>query len=333
MPYDPYQLPNVPERDPYVNKRFFKPNAQGVRPSLTFGQGVTQGTGMSSSGLPDLIDRQISETERAAQATRAARQGAIDSLQAGGREFDARTKGIRDEINNQIAGYQSGQLDDPFRKSLKTNIQSILTNPNPYSATERSNMESNINDRVNQKLHAALMANGAAATGRGVSRSGINVNATNDLYSKAAADTTGQLLDFNDRVKQLAAQREAAALGGGVSLSNEDKQLIEQLYREGGNIDTLGLQGLSDRNSAIAAILGGTEYAAPDYSGLFNTLAGSRTAMKQDKKGTTNGILGALGGIGGGLVSGLIPQLFPTGNLNRNRISTYKYNPNEMGDF
>ena len=65
------------------------------------------------------------------------------------------------------------------------------------------------------------------------------------------------------------------------------------------------LDSEQQRMLAIADILAGTQYQAPDYSGLIDTLAGARGGMKAQKGGLTNNLLGlggsVLGAVGGGL--------------------------------
>lgn len=287
--YNPYQLPDVPNT-PY------RPWKGSKGEDLSFGRTVTQQTGMSSGGIPNLIDYIMEDAQRNRDATRQSRQQAIDTYNLRGPQdaevFGKYNKAIDDEI--------SRQLNDPNTLALKTNLSNIINKPDMFSQDQIYGFEHNINAQADRNYEAL-----ASKIGTPFNSGQRGVNLAN-ARAASLSDASNNMLGFK---RQLASDTSARQLSAADILSNltgQGNSSVGSLLGLKTGLGQTDAQLSAARTQAIADLLGGTIYNPNDLTGLLDTLMSARAGMKASKKGTTNALIGAAGSIGGSALGGLL---------------------------
>lgn len=295
-----YSIPTLPQWKPQYNvmpemagkiRKNFDPNFDPSQRSPTFGEEAS--LFLQNRKAQPLLQRQYDETRAAQDASLQGRQKAIDALVQREGAFN------QDYLNPAMAGIRN----DPFTDFLKRNIQSVVSNPNPLSADQISQMEAANRDSTIGLLDAEIKGLNDSFSARGLSGSGINAAARLDATERAGSDITKQSIGLNRDNAFKGSDNRLAALQTGSGLTDSLNAAINQLLGIGAGYN-------SDIGNQISQLLA-TQYQAPDYSGLINAgLANRESSAARNKGGFFNSALGQiLGGAAGMGFGGLMGSI------------------------
>lgn len=221
-------------------------------------------TGQRTGDVSGLIGRQITETRQAQDANIQAVQNAINQLVA-----------RAGQASSQYASAKSGLKDNPNIAKLRSNIQSVLDNPDVLSAGDINNLRSVAESKRLNLLDAERFGINEDAAARGISSSGIRTDSLGQASSNAQSDIIRQILEIEAQAKGLRSDNLARAQGLSTNLETS-------LLGQETDLDKFFIGTDENRSNAIAQLLAGLEYGAPDYSGLASLGIGQFNANRQN---------------------------------------------------
>ena len=244
-----YQLPNAPNT-PY------EPIYKKGNP-LSFGKTITQDTGMSSGGVPRLIDYIMKDAQANREATLKARQGAIDTLvnreQGDMKPYKDYSSAITAEIQRRMGGG-----NDPFVTNLKNNLSSVINNPNIYSEQQFNQFADAAETKANNKL--GQLEQGIRKTAP-YGAGGRNVNLANQ-YMQATGEANMGIQDLRREMAKLSSDRQMGAFDISSRLKADEENALNELFGFNTNIGLAEGNANQIRSQAIADLLGGTVYVS-----------------------------------------------------------------------
>lgn len=275
----------------------------------SFGQRFGDFSGFGDASY--FIDWQMQQADQAQQAGLQSRQNAVDTMLAGNTDLAGANQMGRADLDTAVNWAGNG---GPYGGFLSRNVQNLLTQP-IFSATEKRDLQNNLIDTRRGFLDQQITDQNQAAAGSGTYGSGVNAQNLGRLYSEAGTQSAKDITDLDYKLRELESNQRLGALGQGVSLNDSVLGNYSNLVGRRADFDSRNLDRMGDRNKAIADIIAGTEYTAPDISNLLAFgLAGKQynQSVKNNKLGNRllNAGLGVAGNVAGAAAGAGFGKLF-----------------------
>lgn len=276
----------------YDNRQYVARYRGGTLASLTprnfpgnhgqrYGQGVTGGSSGGGGGgqrraqesqaaglgqISDLLNRQISETQRIESEQLADRDAALSIL---GDRLGSRS----DEYMRILEDLRGDPGETPFGRAVRGSVQQTLENPDVFSDQQIADLQTRIRDQGGQAVDAALRETNVDAAQRGINQSGVSDRQRQQLMLQASSDITQQIGEVELSAAQARAENLRAAQQIGASIDTATmRETTARLNALAQFVDAGEARDL-EVVLGMAEILANTRREGPDYSGFASIMA------------------------------------------------------------